>query len=547
MLSSTTPPPTLEELATLRHVGGKIPVGAWLVALIALAERSAYYGLTAPFQNYMQNARDDPLRPGALGLGESTATRLSYLLTFLVYAMSFGGAVVADGWLGRYKTLALFAGIYVVGAFILFATSLPVSLDHGAGIGGLVAAIIIIGIGAGGMKSNLAPFMADQCAETSPTGMSIATTPKGERVVVDQAMTLQSIYTIFYWCVNVGSLSGVATTLMEKYIGFWAAFLLPFCSLWVALAVLLLGCFQFVKPPAKGTIIPQALKALWLGVRGGFKMDAAMPADQALKHQRTVQWDDTFVNELKRGLLACRVFLAWPVLLLCQSQMSTNLVSQAATMETHGLPNDVIAFLNPVSVILFLPLAQQVLYPALRNAKIVFSAINRMALGFLLEVFAQAYASILQHIIYTTGPCFDAPLKCAASQSGVIPNRVNIFAQTPIYVFEGLGEVFSSPSTYEHAYSEAPVSMKSLLQAVLVSMGAGAVVLGLALSALYRDPLLVVSYAVLAGTMLATTVVFYVAFRKHASDPAPVEEPLEAVEEKTAERSVEQVLSPSEA
>ncbi|KAJ7718371.1 putative MFS peptide transporter [Mycena maculata] len=547
MLPSANSSPTPEELATLRHVGGKIPIGAWLVALIALAERSAYYGLTAPFQNYIQNARDDPLRPGALGLGESTATRLSYLLTFLAYAMSFGGAVVADGWLGRYKTLVFFAGIYVVGAFILFATSLPVSLDHGAGIEGLVAAIIIIGIGAGGMKSNLAPFMADQCAETSPTGMNIATTPKGERVVVDQAITLQSIYTIFYWCANVGSLSGVATTLMEKYIGFWAAFLLPFCSLWVALAVLLLGRFQFVKPSAKGTIIPQALKAFWLGVRGGFKMDAAMPAAQALKHQRTVQWDDTFVNELKRGLLACRVFLAWPVLLLCQSQMSTNLVSQAATMETHGLPNDVIAFLNPVSVILFLPLAQQVLYPALRKARITFSPIHRMALGFLLEVFAQAYASILQHIIYTTGPCFDVPLKCAASQNGIIPNHVNIFAQTPIYVFEGLGEVFSSPSTYEHAYSEAPVSMKSLLQAVLVSMGAGAVVLGLALSALYRDPLLVVSYAVLAGMMLATTVVFYVAFRKHASDPAPVEEPLEAVEEKTAERSVEQVLLPSEA
>ncbi|KAJ7468253.1 putative MFS peptide transporter [Mycena galericulata] len=526
--SSTNRPPTDDELATLRHVSDKIPIGAWLVALIALAERFAYYGLTAPFQNYMQNARDDPLRPGALGLGQSAATRLSYFFTFLVYAMSFGGAVVADGRLGRYRSLTLFASVYVLGVLILFVTSLPVSLEHGAGLGGLVAAIIIIGIGAGGMKSNLAPFIADQCADA---GLRLIPIRTGEWVIVDQAITLQKVYTIFYWCTNMGSLSGVATTLMERYIDFWAAFLLPFCSLWVALAVLLLGRSKFVKLPAKGTILPQALKAFWLGIRGGFKMDAALPAAHTLKQQRTVPWDDTFIEELKRGLLACRVFLAWPILLLCQSQMSTNLVSQAATMQTHGLPNDVIAFFNPVSIILLLPLAQQVLYPALRKAKITFSPIHRMALGFLLEALAQAYAAGVQHIVYSAAPCFGAPLHCAASPNGTVPNRVSIFVQTPIYVLEGLGEVFSSTSVYEYAYSQAPQSMKSLLQAELVGMGALAVVLGLALSPLYRDPLLVVNYAVLSGMMLATTGVFYAVFRKKVG-PDAVERAGDAVEEK---------------
>ncbi|KAJ7216307.1 MFS peptide transporter [Mycena pura] len=521
---SAVHPPTSEELATLRHVGDKIPLSAWLVALIALSERFTYYGLTAPFRkcHTHNNPRNDPLRPGALGLGQSTATRFSYLLTFLVYATSFGGAVVADGWLGRYKSLALFASIYVVGALILFITSLPVSLDHGGGFGGLVAAVIVIGIGAGGMKSNLAPFMADQCTDDSPGGMRVITTAKGERVIIDQAVTLQKIYTIFYWCVNVGSLSGVATTLIEKYVGFWAAFLLPFCSLWVALAVLILGRTRFIKSPAQGTILPQALKAFWLGIRGGFKMDAALPAAQASKHQRTVGWDATFIHELKRGLLACRVFLAWPILLLCQSQMSTNLVSQAATMETHGLPNDVISFLNPISVIILLPLADRLLYPALRRAKIAFSPIARMALGFFLEACAQAYASGLQHIVYSAPPCYSAPLKCSSNPG---PNHVNVFAQTPIYFLEGLGEVFSSPGAYEYAYAAAPPRMKSLLQAVLVGMGALAVLLGLAVSPLYRDPLLVAAYAVLAGMMLATTVVYSVAFRDVAADTdAPVEE-----------------------
>ncbi|KAJ7616086.1 di/tri peptide transporter 2 [Roridomyces roridus] len=503
---------SIEDTENLRHVGDKIPTGAWLVAFVALCERFTYYGISAPLQNYMQNSRDDPLRPGALGLGESTATRLSYLLTFLVYLTSFGGAAVADGWLGRYSTLSLFACIYLVGTAILFATSLPVSLDHGAGFGGLIAAIVIIGIGAGGMKSNLSPFIADQLPSSEPR---IVTTSRGERVIVDQEITLQNVYSVFYWCTNVGSLSGVAAVLIEKYVAFWVAFLLPLCSLCVALVVLFLGRSQLVKPAGQGTILPQAFKALWLAVRGGFKMDAALPESDA-----------SFISELKRGLLACRVFLPWPILLLCQSQMSTNLVSQAATMETHGLPNDIMSMFNPITVVLALPLAQYFLYPALRKAKItvLVHPINRMALGFLLESFAQASAAGVQAAIYAAPPCFSSPLKCPASPGGSLPNHVNVFAQVPFYVFEGLGEVFSSPSTYEYAYSEAPTNMKSIVQAVFVGMGAFAVALGFAVSPLYRDPLLVASYAVLSGVMGATALIFWVAFRGVAGRRQAVEE-----------------------
>jgi POT family proton-dependent oligopeptide transporter len=43
--------------------------------------------------------------------------------------------------------------------------------------------------------------------------------------------------------VNVGSLGSVATTLMEKYIGFWSAYLLDLCA--VAICVLVV---QVARP-----------------------------------------------------------------------------------------------------------------------------------------------------------------------------------------------------------------------------------------------------------------------------------------------------------
>jgi proton-dependent oligopeptide transporter, POT family len=42
--------PTDEERQTLRKVADKLPWSAFLVALVELCERFAYYGLTGPFQ-----------------------------------------------------------------------------------------------------------------------------------------------------------------------------------------------------------------------------------------------------------------------------------------------------------------------------------------------------------------------------------------------------------------------------------------------------------------------------------------------------------------
>lgn len=45
--------PTELENATLRHIGDKVPYSAYLVAVVELAERFTYYGLTGPFRMYL--------------------------------------------------------------------------------------------------------------------------------------------------------------------------------------------------------------------------------------------------------------------------------------------------------------------------------------------------------------------------------------------------------------------------------------------------------------------------------------------------------------
>lgn len=47
--------PTEEDWKTLREVSDSIPKAAYLVILVEFCERFTYYGLTGPFQNYIQN------------------------------------------------------------------------------------------------------------------------------------------------------------------------------------------------------------------------------------------------------------------------------------------------------------------------------------------------------------------------------------------------------------------------------------------------------------------------------------------------------------
>jgi POT family proton-dependent oligopeptide transporter len=259
------------------------------------------------------------------------------------------GAIIADQYLGKYKTILYFAFIYLFGLVILFTTSLPSSIEHGAAYGGLVTAMLVIGLGTGGIKSNVSPLIAEQITETRPR---VRIEKSGERVIVDPALTVQRVYMIFYMCINVGSLSAIATTNMELHIGFWSAYLLALCMFAVGLGVLVAGKKKYVVKPPKGSVIFHAFQAMWMGLRKTHGLEGLKPSNREKLGQSKVPWDDLFIDELRRALTACKVFLFFPVYWAVYGQMTNNFVSQAGTMELHGIPNDIMQNIDPITIIL---------------------------------------------------------------------------------------------------------------------------------------------------------------------------------------------------
>jgi proton-dependent oligopeptide transporter, POT family len=65
--------------------------------------------------------------------------------------MPIPGAIIADQYWGRYKTIIWGCVFYIIGELILVLSSLPLSsISTNAHIGGFIASIIIIGLGTGG-------------------------------------------------------------------------------------------------------------------------------------------------------------------------------------------------------------------------------------------------------------------------------------------------------------------------------------------------------------------------------------------------------------
>jgi POT family proton-dependent oligopeptide transporter len=128
--------------------------------------------------------------PGALGLGQAKATRIYCSFYIFYYVSPICIATLADNRLGQYTTLVLSVVLYCLGILALTISSIPANINNGWGIPGLVLAMVLIGLGGGGVKAIMPPFIADQYSWTKS---KVKTLKSGEKVITDYELTLQYI------------------------------------------------------------------------------------------------------------------------------------------------------------------------------------------------------------------------------------------------------------------------------------------------------------------------------------------------------------------
>lgn len=165
-------------------------------------------------------------------------------------------------------------------------------------------------------------------------------------------------------------------------------------------------------------------------------------------------------------------------------------------MKLGGVPNDIINNLNPIALIIFIPIFDHLVYPGIRKMGIHFTPLKRITAGFMMAALSMVVAAVTQYYIYKLGPCGNQANMCMEVKHEY--TNISVWVQALTYIMGGISEILASITSLEYAYTKAPKNMRSLVQAVSLLMNAFSSALGQAFIGLAADPLLTWNYTVVA-------------------------------------------------
>ncbi|KAF8755801.1 hypothetical protein HU200_011273 [Digitaria exilis] len=381
--------------------------------------------------------------------------------------MALVAAFLADAFLGRYWTIALFILISVVAYVVLTvsaATPAPSAALFYAGLylqalGGSLA-----------LQPVLTSFGADQFDDSSEEGRR----------------RQSSFFNWFYQSLNVGSLvGGTVLVWVQSNVSWGLGYGIPaLCSV-LAVAVFLAGtgAYQRQQPPAGSPItrVAQVVVAaarkwrveLSLSAIGTFRwlrfLDKAA-VETAGDKARPSPWrlsTVTQVEELKCVLRLLPVLASGIIFSAAYVQMSSTFILQGDTLDPYvagfRVPAAVISIFETISVMLWVPLYDRVVVPLARRAtghNHGFTQLARMGVGLAVLAAAMVTAGTLEverrRVIARHG-MFDTN---DGTDGKYLP--LSIFWQVPQYVVVGAAEVFTFIGQLEFFYDQAPDAMRSL-------------------------------------------------------------------------------------
>ncbi len=324
-----------------------MPRGIPFIVVNEAAERFSFYGMRTILVIFMTQHLVD--QSGALDLmSEAEAKSWYHIFVFAVYFMPLAGAVLADAWLGKYRTILALSLVYCTG-------HLALALDESRA--GLAAGLILIAIGSGGIKSCVSAHVGDQFGASN-------------------AALLPRVFSMFYFAINLGAAASTALTpvLLVEY-GPRIAFGVPGALMALATLFFWMGRNVFVHiPPAGRSFFKETFGREGLGILGRlFVLYSFIAMFWALFDQTGSAWV-LQAREMDRVILG------------------------------HELLPSQIQAANPILILIFIPLFSYGLYPALE--KIVrLTPLRKIGIGlfltvpaFLLPALAQRWIDAGEHV-----------------------------------------------------------------------------------------------------------------------------------------------------
>ncbi|KAK9029701.1 hypothetical protein V6N11_026805 [Hibiscus sabdariffa] len=473
--------------------GGWIP--AALILGIEICERLSTMGIAVNLVTYLIGTMHLPSSTSANVVTDFMGT--SFLLCLL-------GGFLADSFLGRYKTIAIFSLVQTLGTGTLaLVTKLPqlrpppchVAASHtcepanGFQMGILYLALYLIALGTGGLKSSVSGFGTDQFDE------------KDEK----ERSQMAYFFNRFFFFISTGTLFAVTVLVyIQDEVGRSWAYGICSVSMFIAILIFLSGTKRYRYKKSLGSPIVQIFQVLVAAIN---KRKMELPYSVGLLYEDTpetsrVHHSDRFrfldkaaivgegdfernvgsasapnpwklcsvtrVEEVKMMVVILPIWATTIIFWTTYAQMMTFSVEQASTMERSiggfQIPAGSLTVFFVAAILITLAVYDRLIMPFWKKwkGKPGFSSLQRMAIGLVLSTFGMAAATIAEVKRLEV-----ARSRRADATTGTLP--VTVFLLIPQFFLVGAGEAFIYTGQLDFFITQSPKGMKTMSTGLFLS------------------------------------------------------------------------------
>ncbi len=399
----------------------KLPRGIPFIIGNEAAERFSYYGMMSILTIYLSRH---------LNLGDVEGKKVVHLFATAVYFLPLFGAWLADKWLGRYWTILTISLFYCAGhgALALFEGNRE----------GVYLGLILIAIGAGGIKPCVSALVGDQFPLGNEKGLT-------------------RVYGWFYWSINFGATFGFALIpMLRDTHGYSWAFGVPGIAMAVATFIFWLGRKQYVRVPPQRKSSQAGVMTVLLFA---FNNQSQRKPGQRWLDVALTKFNAEEVSAVRAVGRIALVFLTVPVFFALYNQVNSTWVLQGEKMT----PFDVFGFkvdgermqaVGSILVMIWVPLLTYLVYPFSEKAGLRPTPLRRMGLGM-----------VLAGVTYVISGWMQARIDGGETLS--------LAWQLVPYIVLVAGEVLVSATGLEYAFAEAPPSLRSMMMSLWLLTIAG--------------------------------------------------------------------------
>ncbi|XP_072305837.1 solute carrier family 15 member 1-like [Eucyclogobius newberryi] len=385
------------------------PLSIFFIVVNEFCERFSYYGMRAVLVLYFKYF---------LKWDDDFATTIYHTFVALCYLTPILGAIIADSWLGKFKTIVYLSIVYTVGQVILAISAIHDITDANKDgvpdnmvfhVALSMVGLMLIALGTGGIKPCVAAFGGDQFTD-------------------EQEKQRSTFFSIFYLSINAGSLLSTIITpiLRAQQCGIYTkqqcyplAFGVPAALMVVALIVFIVGSGMYNKTAPEGNILVKVCTCVGFAIKNRYRhRDSSYPKREHWMDWAEEKYDKLLIAQVKMVLKVLFLYIPLPMFWALFDQQGSRWTLQAITMNgDFGIlvvQPDQMQTVNPILILILVPIMDSIVYPLISKCNLNFSPLKRMTVGMFLAALAFIAAALVQTQIDDSLPKFPTATQAQA-------------------------------------------------------------------------------------------------------------------------------------